>query len=51
MLGTCFVLKAARQGFASATKDMLLRALRLYRSHLLVTALFFAMLLLACHFL
>ena len=50
-LGSVFVLKMMRQGFAAATKDMLGRAARLYRTHLIVAALFFAMLLLACHFL
>ena len=50
-LGSVFVLKMRRQGFRIATRDMLGRAWRLYRTHLMVAALFFAMLLLACHFL
>ena len=50
-LGSVFVLKMLRQGFGAATWDMLGRAGRLYRTHLLVAALFFAMLLLACTFL
>jgi len=50
-LGSVFALKMGRQGFSLASRDMLGRAWRLYRTHLLVGALFFAMLLVACHLL
>jgi len=44
-LGSVFALKFARQGLSLATQDMLGRAWRLYRTHLLVAVLFLAMLL------
>ena len=47
-LGSVFALKASRQGLGAARWDMLGRAARLYRTHLIVMALFFSMLVLAC---
>jgi len=49
-LGSVFALKSARQGPGAAWRDMWGRAARLYRTHLLVMALFFAMLVLTCHY-
>lgn len=47
-LGSVFALKAARSGWAAAAWDMLGRAGRLYRTHLLVFALFGLMIAAAC---
>jgi hypothetical protein len=47
-LGSVFALKQARGGQAAATWDMLGRALRLYRTHMLVFALFGLMIAAAC---
>lgn len=47
-LGSVFALKQARDGWGAATRDMLGRAWRLYRIHLLVFALFAALMLVAC---
>jgi len=47
-LGSVFALKMHRQGHAAATWDMAQRAARLYRTHLMVMALFFTVLVLAC---
>lgn len=46
-LGSVFALKAAKAGPAVAQQDLLMRALRLYRTHLLVFFIFAAMVLLA----
>ena len=46
-LGSVFALKAARQGFPAGGRDLLARTGRLYRTHLLVFALFFGMVALA----
>jgi hypothetical protein len=46
-LGSVFALKAAKSGPATAQQDLLMRALRLYRTHLLVFFMFAAMVLLA----
>ena len=46
MLGSVFTLKAARDSASSAARDIFRRAGRLYRTHLTVCVLFFAMLLL-----
>lgn len=46
-LGSVFALKAAKAGPGAAQQDLLLRALRLYRTHLLVFFMFAAMVLLA----
>ena len=46
-LGSVFARKAARQGFAAGARDLWGRTWRLYRTHLMVLLLFFAMLLLA----
>ena len=46
-LGSVFARKAARQGFAAGARDLWGRTWRLYRTHLVVFVLFFAMLLLA----
>ncbi|MCW3475819.1 OpgC family protein [Limobrevibacterium gyesilva] len=43
VLGSVFARIAARDGVAAATRDMMRRTLRLYRTHLLVFALFGAM--------
>lgn len=48
-LGSVFALKQARGGWGVAARDMLGRALRLYRTHLLVFALFGLMIATACH--
>ena len=48
-LGSVFTLKQGRLGWWAATRDMLGRALRLYRTHLLVFALFGLMIATACH--
>lgn len=48
-LGSVFTLKQARGGWGDAARDMLGRALRLYRTHLLVFALFGLMIAIACH--
>jgi hypothetical protein len=47
-LGSVFALKTARAGWAPAAWDMLGRAGRLYRTHLLVFALFGLMIAAAC---
>jgi len=47
-LGSVFALKQARGSWWAATRDMLGRALRLYRTHLLVFALFGLMVATAC---
>ena len=47
-LGSVFALKQGRLGWWAATRDMLGRALRLYRMHLLVFALFGLMIATAC---
>lgn len=47
-LGSVFALKSARAGFRVAAWDMLGRAGRLYRTHLLVFALFGLMIAIAC---
>lgn len=47
-LGSVFALKQGRGGWRAATRDMLGRALRLYRTHLLVFALFGLMIAIAC---
>jgi hypothetical protein len=47
MLGSVFARKAAREGWQAASLDMVLRALRLYRTQLIVFALFGAMVILA----
>ena len=47
-LGSVFALKQRRDGWWVATRDMLARALRLYRTHLLVFALFGLMIAGAC---
>ncbi len=47
-LGSVFTLKQRRDGWWLATRDMLGRALRLYRTHLLVFALFGLMIAVAC---
>jgi hypothetical protein len=46
-LGSVFALKSAKAGPAVAQQDLLIRALRLYRTHLLVFFMFAAMVLLA----
>jgi hypothetical protein len=46
-LGSVFALKAAKAGAGVAQRDLLGRALRLYRTHLLVFFIFAAMVLLA----
>jgi hypothetical protein len=46
-LGSVFALKAAKAGPVAAQQDLGLRALRLYRTHLLVFFIFAAMVLLA----
>lgn len=46
-LGSVFALKSAKAGPAVAQQDLLFRALRLYRTHLLVFFMFAAMVLLA----
>ena len=43
MLGSVFALKSARQGWVAASKDMLVRGVRLYRTNMVVFALFGAM--------
>ncbi|MBU6354562.1 MAG: OpgC domain-containing protein [Cyanobacteria bacterium REEB498] len=48
-LGSVFALKQAKGGWAAAAWDMLARAVRLYRTHLLVFALFGLMVGVACH--
>ena len=40
MLGSVFAFKTARQGWVSASKDMLVRSWRLYRTNMIVFALF-----------
>jgi len=45
VLGSVFALKQARRGFAVATRDMLGRALRLWRTHMLVFFAFAALVL------
>ena len=47
-LGSVYTLKQRRDGWWMATRDMLGRALRLYRTHLLVFALFGLMIAIAC---
>lgn len=47
-LGSVFAFKQARGGWAAAALDMLGRALRLYRTHLLVFALFGLMVAVGC---
>ncbi len=47
MLGSVFVLKSARQGWAAASLDMLLRSWRLYRTNAIVFVLFGALVVLA----
>ena len=47
MLGSVFALKSARQGRRAANLDMLMRSLRLYRTAMIVFALFGAMAILA----
>ncbi len=47
MLGSVFALKSARQGFRAASLDMLVRSWKLYRTAMLVFALFGAMAILA----
>ena len=46
-LGSVFALKLAKTGPGVAQQDLLMRALRLYRTHLLVFFIFAAMVLLA----
>ena len=48
MLGSVFALKSARQGWRVASLDMLVRSLRLYRTSMVVFALFGVMVFLAC---
>ena len=48
-LGSVFALKQTKAGWAAAAWDMLGRAVRLYRTHLLVFALFGLMVAIACH--
>lgn len=48
-LGSVFALKQGRDGWAVAARDMLGRAMRLYRTHMLVFALFGLMIATACH--
>ena len=48
MLGSVFARKAIRQGWSSASGDMLVRAAKLYRTHVLVFALFGVLIILAC---
>lgn len=48
-LGSVFALKQTKAGWAAAAWDMLGRAVRLYRTHLLVFALFGLMVATACH--
>ena len=43
MLGSVFTLKTARQGWGAASKDMLARSWRLYRTNMVVFVLFGAM--------
>lgn len=50
-LGSVFALKQARAGQGEAARDMLARAGRLYRTHLLVFALFGLMVASACYLL
>ncbi len=40
MLGSVFALKTARQGWVTASLDMLVRTWRLYRTNTIVFALF-----------
>lgn len=48
-LGSVFALKQGRDGWGVAARDMLGRAARLYRTHMLVFALFGLMIAIACH--
>ena len=48
-LGSVFALKQAKGGWGEAAWDMLGRAVRLYRTHLLVFALFGLMVAVVCH--
>ena len=43
MLGSVFALKTARQGWGAASRDMLVRSARLYRTNMVVFALFGAL--------
>ncbi len=43
MLGSVFALKTARQGWVTASLDMLVRTWRLYRTNTIVFALFGAL--------
>jgi hypothetical protein len=45
MLGSVFARKSAREGFPSAARDMAMRALRLYRVHLITFFLFGGMII------
>ena len=47
MLGSVFARKSLREGWPAATRDMLRRTARLYRTQLIVFALFGAMIMLA----
>jgi hypothetical protein len=47
MLGSVFARKALRQGWGAASRDMMLRTVRLYRTHMITFALFGAMAILA----
>ncbi len=47
-LGSVFAYRQGREGFAAATRDMVARAWRLYRVHMLVFALFAGLILMAC---
>jgi hypothetical protein len=47
MLGSVFTRKSMREGFAAATRDMMKRTLRLYRTHLITFLLFGAMIVAA----
>jgi hypothetical protein len=45
MLGSVFARKTGREGFAAALRDMLMRTLRLYRTHLITFFLFGGMII------
>ena len=45
MLGSVFARKTAREGFAAALRDMVMRTLRLYRTHLITFFLFGGMII------
>jgi len=47
MLGSVFARKSTREGFTAATRDMVTRTLRLYRTHLITFILFGGMIIAA----